>query len=120
MTSVVVGLFIFFGLYIIWWNLPVKVNRYVDIQQGRKIIEDIELFQSRNNRLPEDDDWQSLRKMNFDTANHFLRPEYSKLNDTTYELIFVEGFDPPYLLWNSNQKEWKMGNPTYLNTRRKN
>ena len=39
-------------------------------------------------------------------------PEIQQLNDSTYELIFTLGFDPPYIMWNSKERIWKEGFPT--------
>jgi len=101
-------------LYLIWIKLPVKYNRISDIRKGNLIIIQIENYHREYGDLPKEQDWETLKTMEFDTSGLFLQPVYSKINDSTFELIFVEGFDPPYLLWDSKEKEWKMGNPTYV------
>lgn len=107
---VIVGVIL---LYFIWLKLPVKFNRIQDINKGNYLIEKIENYRIKTNKLPDENDWEVLKELGFkekdlETAN----PEYSKINDSIYELIFIEGFDGPYLLWNSNDKIWKKDNPS--------
>jgi hypothetical protein len=100
-------------LLVIWWNLPMTINRYADIKLGDKIICNIENFQ-KTNGLPEDEDWTTLKKFEFRDKIDFLQPEYKKLDNKTFELIYLEGFDGPYLMWNSKERIWKKGYPTFL------
>jgi len=39
-------------------------------------------------------------------------PDYSKDEEDNYEIVFLEGFDGPYLIWSSKDKKWKIANPT--------
>ena len=98
--------------YVTWLNLPVAINRYSDIKFANKIIDQIDKYKITNS-LPESDDWETLKKFGFEDHLDFFVPEYQKLNDETYELIFVEGFDGPYLLWNSKDRKWKIDQPTF-------
>jgi len=99
-------------LYMTWLNLPVTINRYSDIKYADKIIDQIEEYK-KNKGLPESDDWETLKKFGFKDHADFLVPEYQKINNDNYELIFIEGFDGPYLLWNSKDRKWKKGQPTF-------
>ena len=101
--------------YFIWWNLPLSINRSSDIKLGDHIIQNIESYQKQNG-LPENNDWETLKKFGFRDRIDFLQPEYSKLNENEFELIFLEGFDGPYLMWNSTEKKWKQGYPTFDNS----
>lgn len=107
---VIVGVIL---LYFIWLKLPVKFNRIQDINKGNYLIEKIENYRIKTKKLPDENDWEVLKELGFkekdlETSN----PEYSEINDSIYELIFIEGFDGPYLLWNSNDKIWKKDNPS--------
>ena len=110
----VIGLFFLLTiiLYVIWLTLPVSIHRYTDIKFGDCVIEKIEDYRKTNGRLPETDDWQILKTLGFRDKVDFLVPEYEKLNDDNYELRYIEGFDGPYLLWNSKDKIWKEDMPT--------
>lgn len=116
MKKVVFGILTFFvlviGAYFIWWNLPLTINRSSDINLGEQIIKNIESYQKQNG-LPDNNDWETLRKFGFRDKIDFLQPEYRKLSDDNFELIFVEGFDGPYLMWTSTEKKWKEGYPTF-------
>jgi len=100
------------GCYFIWWNLPLSINRSSDIKLGEHIIQNIESYQKQNG-LPDNNDWETLKKIGFRDRIDFLQPEYSKLNENEFELIYLEGFDGPYLMWNSTEKKWKEGYPSF-------
>ncbi|WP_291274397.1 hypothetical protein [Flavobacterium sp.] len=100
------------GSYIVWWNLPLTINRSSDIKLGEKIIENIEKYQ-RENDLPNDNDWKILKRFGFRDKIDFLQPEYRKLDEKNFELVYVEGFDGPYLMWNSRERKWKEDYPTF-------
>ena len=116
MKKIALGILTFFilivGSYFIWWNLPLSINRSSDIKLGEHIIQNIESYQKQNG-LPDNNDWETLKKFGFRDRIDFLKPEYSKLNENEFELIFLEGFDGPYLMWNSTEKKWKQGYPTF-------
>ena len=100
-----------FSAFIIWWKLPVKINRHADIKFAEQIIEKIEKHRLSKG-LPENNDWTCLKTFGFRDKIDFLEAEYSKIDDTTYELIYIEGFDGPYLMWNSSERIWKSGYPS--------
>lgn len=89
-----------------WWILPVTINRHSDIKFANKIIEQIETYQKLNG-LPKSDDWKTLTQFDFKEEDLGIEPAYEKINDDTFEIIFLEGFDGPYLLWNSKERIWK-------------
>jgi len=99
-------------LYLIWIKLPFTINRHSDIKLGNKIIDQIEFYRETNG-LPESNDWETLKKFGFIDHLDFFEPEYQKLNDNDYQLIFVEGFDGPYLMWTSKDKKWKIDQPLF-------
>lgn len=98
--------------YILWWNLPLTINRKTDIKLGEQIIKNIETYKKQNG-LPDNNDWETLRKFGFRDKIDFLQPEYRKLDDSNFELIFIEGFDGPNLMWTSTERKWKEGYPTF-------
>ena len=100
-------LIISIAVHQIYWNLPVRINRRSDIALGEKIIKRIDSYKLKNG-LPENHDWETLKKFPFYDNGNFLEPDYKKLDSDSYELTFIEGFDGPYLTWNSDEKEWKI------------
>lgn len=106
------GIIALIVLYLIWIKLPFTLNRHSDIELGNKIIEQIETYK-KTNGLPESNDWETLKKFGFIDHLDFLEPEYQKLNDNEYQLIFIEGFDDPYLMWSSKDRKWKIDQPLF-------
>lgn len=99
--------------FIIWWNLPVTINRRKDISFGNSLINKIEQYQ-RLHGLPETTDWKTLKELGFIDKGDFFVPSYQKINDKTFEITYVEGFDGPYLLWNSKERHWNKAIPTIV------
>ncbi len=106
------GIIVLVILYLIWIKLPFTINRHSDISLGSKIISQIESYR-KTNGLPESNDWNTLKKFGFIDHLNFLEPEYQKLNENDYQLIFIEGFDGPYLMWTSLDKKWKIDQPLF-------
>lgn len=101
-------------LYFTWWNLPITINRYSEIiKPGDKVIENIINYWETNGELPQSYDWETLKKLGIQFDYEVSKPEYRNLNDSVYELYFIEGFDGPYLMWNSMERKWKIDNPAY-------
>ena len=99
-------------LFFIWLKLPFTIKRYSDIKLGEEIIDQIEAYRKLNG-LPESNDWETLKKLGFVDHLDFLEPVYQKLNDNEYQLVFVEGFDGPYLMWASTDRKWKIDQPLF-------
>jgi predicted restriction endonuclease len=119
MKKIVLGILTFIilaiGSYTLRWNLPLTINRSGDIKLGEKIISNIGIYQKENG-LPDNNDWETLRKFGFRDKIDFLQPEYRKLDNNNFELVFIEGFDGPYLMWTSIDRQWKKGYPTVKQT----
>src|SRR5579875_4180562 len=92
--------------YFIWWSLPVSINRRGDIEFGNERIAKVEQYKQQLG-LPETNNWKTLKQLGFKQRGDLLIPDYQKLNDTAYQLVYLEGFDGPYLLWNSYDKKWQ-------------
>lgn len=115
LTVLIIGLFLFLTIlgYFIWWSLPVTINRRSDINFGNELITKIDEYKKQHG-LPETNDWQTLKQLGFKQRGDLLIPDYQKLNDTTFELVYLDGFDGPYLLWNSHDKQWKKAMLTHF------
>lgn len=99
---------------LIYFNLSFEVTRKSDIDFGNELVSKIEQFKTENNRLPETDDWKVLDELGFKTEMLGTDPTYQKINQKEFELIFLEGFDGPYLVYNSKSNEWSIDFPTPL------
>jgi hypothetical protein len=109
-TFLVIPIFLILiaGSYFAFRHLPLSITRRSDIKLGEQIIKNIEGYQKQNG-LPNNDDWETLRTLGFKDKGDFLQPEYRKLNENEFELVYVENFDGPYLMWNSLERKWKKG-----------
>jgi hypothetical protein len=96
----------------IYWKLPFELTRKEDIKLGNLLIENITDYQIKYNKLPEDNDWETLEKLGFKLDMLGTNPSYETNPKGEFELVFLEGFDGPYLIWNSKVKKWKIDYPT--------
>src|SRR5579875_2927833 len=98
LTILIVGLLLILTIasYFFWWSLPVAINRSSDIEFGNERIAKLEQFKQQHG-LPETNDWKTLKQLGFKQHGDMLIPDYQKLNDTVYQLVYLEGFDGPYL-----------------------
>ncbi|WCM41393.1 hypothetical protein MG290_10535 [Flavobacterium sp. CBA20B-1] len=107
--------FIVLGIFI-YQNLPIEITRKSEMTLGNKIIKNIEAYQSIHNELPKENDWETLGKLGFQIHEMGTQPNYTYNNQDAYEIVFLEGFNGPYLLWNSIERKWKIGFPTVFIT----
>ena len=107
------GLSIALAAGLLWWSLPLSIKRAAEVARGRALSQRITQYQQQHAALPASDDWVALKQIGF-TEDEVERasPQYAKLDEAAYELVFVSGFDGPYLVWNSRQGQWKEDSPT--------
>ena len=99
-------------LGLIYFNLPFEIIRKSDIEFGNTLADRIKDFKKEKGQLPTSDDWNTLEQLGFKIEMLGTDPTYEKINENEFELIYLEGFDGPYLLYNSRQKDWKIDFPT--------
>lgn len=95
----------------IYWNLPIEITRKSDIEAGNTIIKNIEIYQKVNGKLPENNDWETLKRLGFNLEDSVSYLSYATDNHGNFELAYLEGFDGPYLLWNSKERKWTIDQP---------
>jgi len=111
-TGSKLGLSLALAAAVFWWLLPFSFTRYGDISRGNLLIKQLDTYYQHQHTLPDTGDWPKLKQVGFtDAEMKKAYPEYRKVNNTFYELTFVEGFDGPYLMWNSQERRWKKGFP---------
>jgi hypothetical protein len=94
----------------IYWNLPIEITRKSDIKFGNELIQKIEDYKKINQKLPENNDWQTLEKLGF-KKDEAANPVYASDENGNYEFVYFEGFDGPYLMWNSQERKWTIDFP---------
>jgi DNA-dependent RNA polymerase auxiliary subunit epsilon len=96
-----------FGLLIVWFLLPTSIKYHEEISSGNKFIDNIKQYQTKNGKLPNEDDWTTLSTLNPLKPYETFYPEYRKLNDNNFELTYIEGFDGPYLQYDTKTNKWE-------------
>ena len=96
---------------VIYLNLPFTFKHREDIKYGSRLVENLDKFYKDNQRLPDNTEHHIFDSLGFQLDNTGHLPDYEKLNDSTYQIIFIKGFDPPYLYYKSDEKVWKYGFP---------
>lgn len=97
--------------FTVYWNLPIDITRKSDIQFGNQLVKNIETYKTINKKLPENQDWKTLEKLGFKRENSTIKPDYSTDNQSSYELIYLDEFEGPYLMWNSQERKWTIDYP---------
>lgn len=105
--SIIVLIVISFSIY---WNLPISVTRHSDIEYGNSLIKNVEDYRKTHHKLPDNSDWNTLEKLGFKPTDPGTQPDYYT-DGTDYEITYPDSFDGPYLIWNSNEKEWSIDFP---------
>ncbi|KIC63647.1 hypothetical protein [Chryseobacterium taiwanense] len=95
----------------IYWNLPIEITRKSDSETGNTIIKNIEAYQKANGKLPGNNDWKTLKKLGFNLESSVSYLSYTTDNHGNFELAYLEGFEGPYLLWNSKERKWTIDQP---------
>lgn len=109
-------LLLFVVVILIYRNLPIEITRKQDIALGDNLIKNIEKYRLDYNRLPAKDDWKTLKQLGFHTQELGTKPNYTIDSKGNYEITFLEGFDGPYLTWNSIDEKWKIDFPTIFSS----
>lgn len=98
-------------LWIGYNKLPIEITRRKDIKFGNELIIKIQDYKNRYSQLPSSDDWKTLKLLGFKTEMLGTDPTYQKISNDEFELIYFEGFDGPYLIYNSILKKWMVDFP---------
>ncbi len=111
--SILIFLVLFVVGFLFFYNLPLEITHRTEIKRGNTLIKNIENYINETGEIPESHNWETLRSIGFmEDEMETAYPEIRQINDSTYELIFTIDFDPPYLMWNSEERIWKEDFPT--------
>jgi len=98
---------ILFIIRFIWIKMPLEIKYYVQIKQGNEFVKNINEFKRKNGKLPNENNWMLLSKLNPIKPYETFYPEYRIIDAQNFCLTFIEGFDPPYLQYNTRSKTWE-------------
>lgn len=99
--SLMIGMFL-----VVWFNLPIEIRYYNKIRLGNQFVENIQQYHTHYGKLPDEDDWNTLPKLNPFHPYEAFYPEYRKIDEQHFTLTFVEGFDPPYVRFTTKTGKW--------------
>lgn len=74
---------------------------------GNEYISNILSFYDSSGFLPDSYDWNILNNLMPKEMENEWSPEYEKLDNSNFMLIYPVGFDGPYLQYSSKTKLWK-------------
>jgi hypothetical protein len=108
-----IGISLLILLLLVWFNLPFQLKYYEEIKAGNEFVKNIREYQVAYKMLPTEGDWNTLSKLNPLTKNtgytmDNFNPDYRIIGFDQFKLTFLEGFDGPYLTYDSNTDRWKM------------
>ncbi len=106
LSIVVITILIFLSIAIFVY---VQIQRKNNIQRGNELKTNLLTYQQKFGKLPKNNDWALLKSIGF-TSEELDRayPSYCRIDNSRFQLIFVVGFDSPYLTWDSKDDEWEM------------
>ena len=102
-----ITLIAFVSLFIILFNLPINIIYHSEINSGSQFAKNILNFKSANGKLPKNNDWAILEKLNPLKPYEVFYPEYLKIDSDNFQLTYTEGFDGPYLTYDTKTKKWE-------------
>lgn len=91
--------------------MPVSIIYYKEIEMGNKFAENIKNYKQQFGKFPKEDDWQTLSKLNSWRPNGEYQewyPEFKVVDSVNFSLTYIEGFDPPYLSFDTKSNTWEM------------
>jgi hypothetical protein len=107
LTGIGIGLLAIVALVCLWPHLPLSWTYYQEIRVSTTFAHNLELHHLTHGSLPDENDWETLKRLNPIQDYEAWWPEYRRTGDTSFTLTFVEGFDPPYFRYDSKTRIWK-------------
>ncbi|MDP4208270.1 MAG: hypothetical protein Q8928_05595 [Bacteroidota bacterium] len=95
------------GLLIVWVNLPTSILYYSEIKYGNEFVENIYNYKKQHGQFPKDNSWDTLKILNPLKPYETFYPEYHIIDKDNFSLTYIEGFDPPYLQYDTKSKKWE-------------
>ena len=106
--SLVMGFIVMIGVVWLYLHMPLVFRRHKDIQHGDTLITHIQNYQKQHHSLPENNDEQTLAQLGIVKNAQGWQPAYHKQDEDSFQIIYQDGFTPPYLYWQSDEKRWAL------------
>ena len=95
------------------WLVAFEIKKQQKIRVSNQLIANLKTYRQNRGRLPDMDDWKTLKNLGFVLEDLGTQPSYEKLSDNSYKLIFFIGFDGPCLTYRSTKGRWEMEQYTF-------
>lgn len=108
MKHTLIGICLLIIIAIAYTQIPWQWRRHKDIEYGNTLIANLKNYQQQHQRLPENHDEATLQQLGFRKNKQGWQPNYQKIGDTDFLIIYKDGFMPPYLQYStgSDKAEW--------------
>ena len=83
------GLLVCVAVGVAYLYFPLQWRRHKDIEHGNTLITNVQQYGFTKNKIG----WQ---------------PQYIKHSDNDFEIIYRDGYLPPFLHWQSNTQHWTL------------
>lgn len=91
----VLGLFVYEGYFQDQWH-------------GERVVEAVEAYRVEHGALPDVEDQEVMLGLGFELTEGWY-PDFQVLEGGEYRLVFLKGFDGPYLIYDSRKRVWFEG-----------
>lgn len=108
MKETFIGISVLILALIAYVNMPMEWRRHKDIKFGNQLIENVQTYQKQHRRLPENHDKALLLQLGFRENKQGWQPNYRQINAQDFQIIYADGYVPPYLAWDSQGKTWAL------------
>ncbi len=114
LKRLIIGFLSLIIILIIVWNIGIMIEYNRQLSIGNEYVDNIMTYLQEHKKLPDQLDWKTLEKLNpFAKGKKYDEgiaswPEYRKNGNDHFTLTFLEGFDWPYLTYDSATETWGM------------
>lgn len=108
MKETLIGISAIVLFLFMYLNMPITWRRHKDIQVGNHLISQIQNYQKQHHRLPENHEDKILQQLGFHKNEHGWQPNYRKINTTQFQIVYADGYSPPFLAWDTQTQTWAL------------
>lgn len=109
MRQTLIGVISCIAIIYAYLNLPLEWRRHKDIEFAQTLIQNIEAYRQKNQQLPKTNDTSLLKQLGFRHHQDIgWQPNYRYLDTEHYQIIYRDGYEAPYLSWDSRHQKWNL------------
>lgn len=108
MKETVIGIISIILILCAYIYMPTEWRRHKDIAHGDTLITRVEQYRAQHAKLPENHETAVLQQLGFVKNKQGWQPAYQKQDTDSYQIIYADGFVPPFLYWQSDERKWAL------------